>query len=294
MNKNDRFGTIIDVKYLARLMNDPDPRCPLIIIDCRFSLADPDYGRSQYQQSHLPGAFFADLDKDLSRPPIAGEGRHPLPDANRFSELLGRFGFSSKSQVVVYDDAAGGVAGRCWWMLRHWIGHSRVAVLDGDFRAWKNAALPLTDVVPELSNGAYSAIVNSAVLADTGEIISVSEDRATDASTVIDARSAERFRGEAEPVDPIAGHIPRSLNMPLTANLGDDGHFLSATELKARFGALADGKADQVIHSCGSGVSACHNLLAMDIAGLTGSRLYVGSWSEWIADPARTVATGDV
>jgi len=293
MNTKGTFSTIIDVDSLNSLMNDPDPDHPLVIVDARFSLADPRYGRNEYEKQHLAGAFFADLEGDLSRPQQPGDGRHPLPDIESFAAVVGRFGLTPASQVVVYDDAGGGVAGRLWWMLRHWLDHPRVAVLDGDFRAWLNAGLPVTDSIPEAATGSYVARINPAAVADIDEIISASAASGAGASAIIDARSNARFRGDEEPIDPVAGHIPGSKNMPMTENLDQNGHFLPANELRSRFQQQETGQPKQVVHSCGSGVSACHNLLAMDIAGLPGSRLYVGSWSEWIADPSRSVATGE-
>ncbi len=286
------FNTIIDRDTLNQLLTASDADTSLVVVDARFSLVDPDYGRRSYLAGHLPTAYFADLDKDLSRPAGAGEGRHPLPAVDSFARLLGGFGISRETQVVVYDDVAGGVAGRFWWMLRHWLGHARVAVLDGDFRGWQAAGLGVTTSVPSRRDQAYPATVDrdaTVTIEDVARISAAADNR----QTIVDARTTERFRGDKEPIDPVAGHIPGSVNLPLGSNLGSDRCFLSPAQLRERFQAVADKGAEQVIHSCGSGVSACHNLLAMDIAGLTGSRLYTGSWSEWITDPDRAIGVGD-
>lgn len=290
MTKN--FNTIISVETLNQLLTTADETRPLIIVDARFSLADADYGRRSYLEGHLPGAYFADLDKDLSRPARAGEGRHPLPDVDAFGALLGRFGVSAGTQVVVYDDVAGGVAGRFWWMLRHWVGHDGVAVLDGDFRGWQSARLPTTSDLPADQDCTAHAIADADAVVLIDDIVKISAGGGAN-QTIVDARTPERFRGDQEPIDPVAGHIPSSVNLSLSDNLDADGRFLTPAQLRQRFEAVAAAGPNHVIHSCGSGVSACHNLLAMDIAGLTGSRLYTGSWSEWIRDPQRPIGTGD-
>lgn len=287
------FSTLIDVADLNELINDSEKASALVIVDARFSLADPDYGRSNYEQAHLPDAFFADLDRDLSRPASAGEGRHPLPDIADFANLLGRFGVTESSQVVVYDDARGGVAGRFWWMLRHWCGHQNVAVLNGDYRAWVAAGLPVSTDIPPPQSAHFVARVNADAMIEIDAIERISADPVGSGWQLADARTAQRFRGEEEPIDPVAGHIPGSINLPLSENLDKNGRFLNPEQLRQRFAQLAGGTSEKVIHSCGSGVSACHNLLAMDIAGLTGSKLYVGSWSEWIRDPARAIGRDD-
>lgn len=275
--------TLISPAELAAHLGRPD----WVVIDCRYSLADPAAGEAAYARGHLPGARYAHLDRDLSAPPGPHTGRHPLPDPQRLAARLGRWGVDERTQVVVYDDAGGAFAGRLWWML-HWLGHPCAAVLDGGLQAWERAGGPLTDQVPSPEPRVFKA------RAEAGRWLSteaVEEGLRRGAIRLLDARSPERYRGEAEPIDPVAGHIPGALNRPLQLNLGPDGRFLPPGELRRAYAELLAGTEPQaVVHMCGSGVSACHNLLAMEIAGLGGSRLYVGSWSEWIRDPARPVA----
>ncbi|EGV20201.1 sulfurtransferase [Thiocapsa marina] len=280
---------LVDASTLLAGIVDPDLR----LFDCRFSLADPDAGRRAYAEGHLPGAAYADLDAHLSSPIGANTGRHPLPDPASLADWLGKCGVSATTRVVVYDDAGGGFAVRLWWLLR-WIGHDRVALLDGGLQAWIAAGGTLTRAVHRHEPAELIArpedtrwITTEALAAE------LAADPTGGRLTLIDARAPERFRGEQEPIDPVAGHIPGAINLPLTENLDADGRFLSADRLRERFTrSIGQAPPSSIVHSCGSGVNACHNLLAMELAGLHGSRLYAGSWSEWIRSPERSVATG--
>jgi thiosulfate/3-mercaptopyruvate sulfurtransferase len=277
------YRTLIDVATLAAL------EAPLIL-DCRFNLADTAAGERAYAQSHLPGAVYAHLDRDLSSPITPSTGRHPLPDPAQLMAKLQAAGLSERRQVVVYDDAGGAIAARAWWLLR-WLGHEAVALLDGGWQAWCEAGQPLrSDAAKTLS--ATQAVDITPLTALQIDVEALQQ--ALDAGQVLlfDARAGERYRGEVEPLDPVAGHVPGAVNAPLTDNLAD-GRFLPPAQLRQRWLTRLDGAAPEtVVHMCGSGVTACHNLLAMEHAGLCGSRLYAGSWSEWIRDPGRAVATG--
>lgn len=279
-----RHTTLIDTATLHAHLDDPN----WIIVDCRFSLADTEAGRRAYGESHLPGARYAHLDEDLSSPITPTTGRHPLPDPGGLGRKLGEWGIGNGTQVVVYDDMGGILAAaRLWWLLR-WLGHAACAVLDGGFPAWRRAGLPLTDALPDRQPTTFEAQPDNQLWLTTTQIQALPGE-----ALLLDARAAARFRGEMEPIDPVAGHIPGSVNLPTEGNLIADGHFLPLAELRARFAAVLDGRSPAaVIHSCGSGVTACHNLLAMEAAGLNGSRLYAGSWSEWIRDPNRPIVTG--
>ncbi|MGH8706130.1 MAG: sulfurtransferase [Burkholderiales bacterium] len=255
------------------------------VFDCRHELASPDLGEQQYRQNHVPGALFAHLDRDLSAPKSGTNGRHPLPEPDAFAGWLGRQGLKVSDRVVCYDAGGGTMAARLWWLLR-WVGHDAVAVLDGGYAKWLAEGRPVTAEVARVAATVYPgraqrelAVSVTFVEAQRGEVL------------LLDARAPARFRGESEPIDPVAGHIPGARNRFCTENLAADGRFKSAPDLKAEFSALLAGKAPaQVVHYCGSGVAACHNALAMEIAGLSGSRLYPGSWSEWCADPRRPLA----
>ena len=277
------YSTIVSTQELAAHLDDPN----WIIFDCRHELMDHDAGARAYAQSHVPGARFAHSERDLAGPKTGRNGRHPLPEPQAFIAWLGRNGMDAGKQVVAYDVSAGSASARLWWMLR-WLGHEAVAVLDGGWEAWVHAGLPVTREVPQPSPATFRGQPRSDRWVDV-EFIRA---HLGDASVIIvDARSAERFRGVTEPVDAVAGHIPGARNRPFKENLGADGRFKAAGELRNAFAAvLAGGRPEQVVHQCGSGVSACSNLLAMEIAGLRGSRLYPGSWSEWIADAARPIA----
>jgi thiosulfate/3-mercaptopyruvate sulfurtransferase len=279
------FRTLIRVDELQRHLAAPN----LVIFDCRHDLMKPDAGAQAYAHGHIPGARFAHNDTDLSGPKTGRTGRHPLPDAGVFMSWLGRNGVDAGKQVVAYDHAGGASATRLWWMLRHWLGHERVAVLDGGWEAWVKAEGPVTAELPRIAATRFSGTPRP-VWVDVDYVRSHLNDPDV---TVVDARSPERYRGETEPIDPVAGHIPGARNRLYKENLDASGRFKPAAMLRAELTALLDGRRpDQIVHQCGSGVSACHNILAMEIAGLTGSRLYPGSWSEWCADPSRPVARG--
>jgi thiosulfate/3-mercaptopyruvate sulfurtransferase len=259
----------------------------LVVFDCRYDLAHPGAGARAYAAGHVPGARFADTDTDLAGARTGTNGRHPLPDPDVFAAWLGRNGVDAATTVIAYDFALGFSSARLWWMLRHWLGHERVAVLDGGWEAWLAAGGPVTADPPQVTPARYVGTTRDAIV-DAAFVRTHLDDPAT---IVIDARAAERYRGEVEPIDPIAGHIPGARNRPYRDNLDANGRFKPARELRAEFAAvLAGHEPGQVVHQCGSGVSACHNLLAMEIAGLGGSRLYPGSWSEWCADPERPIA----
>ncbi len=278
------YDTLIDAATLRAHLDDPH----WVVVDCRFSLMDPEAGRRAYQESHLPGARYAHLDEDLSSPITPTTGRHPLPDPTRLARRLGDWGIGSETQIVAYDDLGGMLAAaRFWWLLR-WLGHEAAAVLDGGFPAWQRAELPLTAALPTVQPAIFNGRPDDRLWLTTAQVLALPPE-----NMVLDARAAARFRGEMEPIDPVAGHIPDAVNLPTEGHLTADGHFLPRAELRARFAAaLGERSPTTMVHSCGSGVTACHNLLAMEAAGLRGSRLYPGSWSEWIRDSARPVATG--
>jgi len=278
------YRTLIDVEALAALEG------AALILDCRFNLADTAAGEQAYAESHLPGALYAHLDRDLSSPIRAKSGRHPLPDPAWLYAKLVAAGLTAKRQVVVYDDAGGATAARAWWLLR-WLGHEAVAVLDGGWQAWVEAGQALeSDRTQQLS--AEQPIPVTTDAAQLIEVQALQQALASAEVLLVDARAAERYRGEVEPIDAIAGHVPGAINAPLTDNL-QGGRFLAPERLRERWSALLAGRdAASVVHMCGSGVTACHNLLAMEHAGFSGSRLYAGSWSEWIRDPERPRATG--
>jgi len=275
--------TLIDPSVLAAHLEDPD----WIVFDCRHDLTRPDAGASDYQAGHIPGAFFAHLDRDLAGTHTGQNGRHPLPDRKLLAEKFGRAGLTPAAQLVAYDAQGGMCAARLWWLAR-WLGHGNVAVLDGGWQQWVAEGRPTSPTVPQNRAGRFQEKpgvqwVSAAFLMDKLSGIAL-----------IDARSPDRFRGENETLDPVGGRIPGARNRFFRENLGANGKFKAAHTLKQEFSALLAGSAiGDVVHSCGSGVSACHNLLAMEIAGLQGSRLYPGSWSEWCADPARPVARGE-
>ena len=277
------YSTLIDPQTLSRHLDRPD----WVVVDCRFDLMQPVAGQQAYLAGHLPGAVYADLSKDLSGPLTPTNGRHPLPDPAHFGQQLGRWGIDNASQVVVYDAGNGAYAVRLWWMLR-WLGHVAVALLNGGVSAWTAAGLPLTTTLPRPAPKQFAIQLASDGHLTLSQLRQGIEDRAI---CVLDARAAPRYAGEVEPIDPVAGHIPGALNYPYEANLDAAGRFLDAETLRTCFATLTV-RPEQVVHMCGSGVTACHNLLAMEIAGLCGSKLYAGSWSEWVRDPKNPVMIG--
>jgi thiosulfate/3-mercaptopyruvate sulfurtransferase len=277
--------TLVSAHDLATLQRAPD----VLIVDCRFDLADPARGARDYAQGHIPGAMYADLNRDLSDLSKPNLGRHPLPDASAFSAVLGHWGWVPGMNVVAYDDASGAYAARLWWMLRL-IGERNVAVLDGGIAAWIAAGLPQSIEIPVRAPTAVAAQFDPSRIVYTAQL---SQRLQNPQFVLLDARAAPRFRGEVEPIDPVAGHVPSARNRPFSENLAANGCFKAASTLRAEFAALlGTHAADDVVNMCGSGVTACHNLLAMEHAGLHGARVYAPSWSGWIADPARPVATG--
>ncbi|HQR49843.1 MAG TPA: sulfurtransferase, partial [Steroidobacteraceae bacterium] len=245
--------------------------------------------RALYAAGHLPGAMYADLNADLSAPPTAASGRHPLPSPATFEAWLRTRGVNRGSVVVAYDDGNAAYASRLWWMLR-WVGHDEAFVLDGGLRRWTALGLPTDTRVPAPGPGDFVARLRPTMVVDAAQVLASIGDEAT---RMLDARGPERYRGEVEPIDPVAGHVPGARNHPFTTNLGDDGRFLPAAQLKAAFSEqLGQVAPRDAITMCGSGVTACQLLLAMEHAGLPGARLYAGSWSEWCRDPARPVARG--
>jgi thiosulfate/3-mercaptopyruvate sulfurtransferase len=289
------FDTLIDAGTLQGMLGGER----LAVIDCRFDLMDPDAGRRAYLAGHIPGAHYADLDRDLSAPIGPHTGRHPLPAPEVFARTLNRLGVGNLSQVVVYDDANGSIAARLWWMLR-WVGHDAVAVLDGGFKTWTSSGGPLesgeTAVREAGANGRHPHVEPFTPHIARQAVVSAADvERALEdpGALLVDARAAERFAGIVEPIDSAAGHIPGAANHPFTVNLAADSRFLPAGLLRARWQERLAGKDPaRVIAMCGSGVTACHNLLSLEVAGLTGAKLYAGSWSEWIRDPRRPVARG--
>ncbi|MDO4725204.1 MAG: sulfurtransferase [Comamonadaceae bacterium] len=287
---------LIDVSELSALLAQAQPPGRCVLIDCRFDLAQPEWGEAAYRRGHLPGAIYLSLDADLSAPVTGSNGRHPLPAPESFAATLGRMGVGNESLVVVYDQGVAMMAARLWWMLR-WIGCNHVRVLDGGLAAWQAAGLPLESSsrepakVQEPSEAeSFDVNLQPDMLRSADQVLQA---LGHSEQILLDARAEERFRGEVEPLDPVAGHIPGALNRPFMQNLMPDGRFKTVPQLRREFEALLQGRpAAQLVHQCGSGVSAAVNMLAMEIAGLSGSSLYAGSWSEWVSDPRRPVTTG--
>ena len=281
------FTTLISATELAALLScGPKP----VVIDTSFDLADTDAGEKRFRASHVPGSHYLHLDRDLSATKTGRNGRHPLPDRADFARRVAALGVDTETQVVALDGQGGVYAARLWWMLR-WLGHRNVAVLDGGIQAWQRAGGALTDQPSQAPVSTPAPYPNRPSLSPTVDADAVATRAPRRA--VLDARSGERFRGEVEPIDPVAGHIPGAHNRFHRENLAEGGVFKAPEQLRGEFHALlGDRTPGEVIHSCGSGVTACHNLLAMEHAGLAGSLLYPGSWSEWSADPARAIARG--
>jgi thiosulfate/3-mercaptopyruvate sulfurtransferase len=276
--------TLISTDALAGRLSDPD----WLVVDCRFELTDPEAGRRAYRAAHIPGAIYADLEGDLSAPVTATTGRHPLPPVAGLEATFSRFGISERTQVVAYDAGPGAYAARLWWVLR-WLGHDAVAVLDGGFAAWLAEGRAVTTVEPARAPARFVARPRPEMICAAEEI----PDALSRGAALVDVRGAERFRGEVEPLDTVAGHVPGAANLPFLENLGPDGRFRGPAALAAIWrerAGVAAGR--EVVCMCGSGVTACQGLLALESAGVTGGRLYAGSWSEWIRDPARPIARG--
>ncbi|MEN0003094.1 MAG: sulfurtransferase [Bacteroidota bacterium] len=280
------FSTLIDTPTLLTHYANPD----WVIIDCRFALADTEGGRRAYQEAHIPGAYYAHLDEDLSGPIVPGKtGRHPIPSIYQLVQRFSQWGVESHKQVVVYDDKGGAIASRLWWLLR-WLGHEKVAVLDGGWQAWLAELGPTSDEVP-----AYQEDVQFEPDANPYWLVNatfVEQARDDEQYLVVDSRAAERYSGAHEPIDPVSGHVPWALNAPFAENWSKDFHFKTMKELEERFQALlGEHPVEDTVFYCGSGVTACHNILALAHAGLGMAKLYGGSWSDWITDSNRPIAT---
>jgi thiosulfate/3-mercaptopyruvate sulfurtransferase len=279
--------TTIEAVSLQALIGSPS----LVILDCRFDLAAPDAGKQAYLRGHIPTACYIDLNRDLSGPASPATGRHPLPQPEQLAAVLGHLGVSSGTQVIAYDEFNGSFAARAWWLLC-WLGHHRVAVLDGGLSAWLEIGGGLESGEPQAPARAATFVPrpDTAAVVTAAEVLAASRDPRR---LLVDARAAERFAGSSEPIDPVAGHVPGAINHPFTANLREDGRFLAKPELARRWGErLGSTAPGDVITMCGSGVTACHDLLALELAGFPGAKLYAGSWSEWIRDPQRPIARG--
>ena len=298
------YTTLIEAEELAApLARSAGAAGDWTVLDCRFDLARPDWGASAYATGHVPNALYAHLDRDLSGPVTPASGRHPLPSIERLAETFGRWGIDESVQVVAYDQGNGAFAARLWWLLR-WTGHRKVAVLNGGFAAWQQAGLPADTVPGERQPRVFTPRLATNAVVSTAELERLLAGGALEsgASVLVDARGADRFAGDNETIDPVAGHIPGARNQPFLRNVDARGRFLSAAELRERWQALAaqpaggpapgGTPAERMIAMCGSGVTACHNLLALEVAGLPGARLYAGSWSEWIRDASRPVVRG--
>jgi thiosulfate/3-mercaptopyruvate sulfurtransferase len=257
------------------------------VFDCRHDLARPELGEQQYRAAHIPGAVFASLERNLSAPKTGKNGRHPLPDPAKFAAWLGEQGLAPGDQVVCYDASNGSMAARLWWLLR-WVGHEPVAVLDGGFAKWTKEGRPVDAVAPRFTPFNYSFNLRSEAAVDVGSVA-----KNLKSLFLVDARAPARYRGEQEPIDPVAGRIPGARNRFNMDNVQPDGTFKGKDLLRQEFAkVLGKENPGNVVHYCGSGVAACHNLLAMEVAGLPGGKLYAGSWSEWSADPARPQERG--
>ncbi|MCB0179500.1 MAG: sulfurtransferase [Anaerolineae bacterium] len=277
------YTTLISVEELAETLFEPD----WVVVDCRFVLTNIEQGRRDYLASHIAGAVYTHLDEDLSGLIIPGQtGRHPLPEVDALAQTLGKWGINNEMQVVAYDGGGGGIAARLWWLLR-WLGHNAVAVLDGGWANWQQRGYPVRSGIETNAPKTFTPLPRPELTLDAEAVEKI---RTDPAYRLVDARAADRYRGENETIDPVAGHIPTAENAPYEHNLDGEGRFRDKSELRHRFEAVLDGQsAEQTIFYCGSGVTACHNLLAMHHAGLGDGKLYLGSWSEWITDPARPI-----
>lgn len=283
-----RDSLLIPPQDLAReIQRQPGPS-PWVIVDCRFNLLQPAAGRAAYLRGHVPGAHYADLDRDLSAPRADGTGRHPLPDPEQLRDFFGRIGITADSPVAVYDDGGGSLAARLWWLLR-WMGHRRVVLLDGGLAAWEKAGLPLSQAVPEPAGQRFTGAPGQMPVLHTPD---VSAALARGSIRLLDVRAEERFSGRVEPIDSVAGHVPGALNVPFAGNLNADQSFQPQDYLAERYAPLVGGRPPgEVVFMCGSGVTACHGVFALELAGMPGAALYPGSWSEWIRSPDRPVVT---
>lgn len=276
------YSSIISSDILYQHLDDPQWR----IVDCRFNLLAPNEGRGLYAIEHLPNALYAHLDEDLSSPVTDTSGRHPLPDVEQLKTKLGAWGINSQTQVVAYDDAGGSYAARLWWLL-HWLGHNKAAVLDGGFSIWKKQGLPTTAEPSHVSPTTFKGEPDHKMLVTTDQL---QHQLAHSDACIIDVRDPERFHGVREPIDTVAGHIPGAVNIPWKSNIDGNGLFLPKGQLYDQYKRLLHTHtANEITFMCGSGVTACHGLLVLDYIGANDARLYPGSWSEWIRDPARPI-----
>ena len=274
---------LVSAAELSRHLDSSD----WVVVDCRFNLARPDAGEAAYRGGHIPGAFYAHLDRDLSSPRTPDSGRHPLPKPANLVTLFSAWGIGPSTRVVAYDDVGGAIAARLWWLLR-WMGHGQAALLDGGLAAWQAAGMPLSAELPAARTAAFRGTPGHMPVAEVAEI----ERRLGDSHfLLVDARARARFLGQEEPIDPVAGHVPGAVNLPFQNGLTADGRFRDAGELRAALAPLVAGRRPEDVGAmCGSGVTACHDIFAFELAGLSGSRLYPGSWSEWIRSAPRPVA----
>lgn len=277
--------TLVDVDTLAAHLDDPR----WVVLDCRFELTRPTWGEESFAAGHIPGAQYAHLDRDLAAPQTATSGRHPLPEPQAFAALARRWGINEDTQIVVHDQASGVYAARAWWLFR-WLGHESVAVLRGGLAAWTASARALTTETTIRACGNFVARAQANWVVNVDDVVDSLESHRLH---VVDGRGADRFAGQNETMDPIAGHVPGAVNHPFASNFAADGTWLPEAELRARWETTLQGRpANEIVTMCGSGVSACLNLLALETLGIQGARLYTGSWSEWVRDPSRPVATG--
>jgi thiosulfate/3-mercaptopyruvate sulfurtransferase len=278
------FTSIISAKNTFQRLGDPNWR----IFDCRFDLQDKHAGLNKYNAGHIPNAIFADLEKDLSSPVTNKSGRHPLPDIKSITHKFGSWGISADTQVVVYDDVYGSYAARLWWLLR-WLGHKNVAVLNGGLTEWQRMQLPVTKDIIETESTSFIAKPDMSMIA---EVSLIEQSLATSSVTLVDVRDSDRYQGLREPIDKIAGHIPGAINIPWKTNLDNNGLYLEKAKLLSHYSALADKTdTDALVFMCGSGVTACHSLVALEYLNLPVAKLYPGSWSEWIQNPDHPVAS---
>ncbi len=280
------FEFLINAEQVQANLNNSD----YLILDVRHDLADHQAGRRAYEQGHIPGAVFLDHEVDLAAPKTGSNGRHPLPSRQELAQLLQKHGLRDGMQVVVYDAQGALFASHVWWMLR-WLGHPQVAILDGGWQAWQQLGGAEQSGAAQAAQAASGLSIPEQPAMPTVNTDQVLKNLSTPVFTVLDARAPERYRGDVEPMDPVAGHIPDAINRSHVNNLGEQGRFKSPEQLRQEFTALlGQTPAEQIVHQCGSGITACHNLFAMELAGLPGSRIYPGSWSEWVSDASRPVA----
>lgn len=278
------YSSIVNADVVSQYLEDRNWR----VIDCRFNLKIPEEGHALYTIAHIPNAIYAHLNDDLSSPVTMSSGRHPLPEVDKITQTLSRWGVDRNTQVIVYDNAAGSYAARLWWLLR-WLGHTKVAVLNGGLDIWKRQGLPLSSDQPEFSPAKFSGSPDTGMIASTGEIEKNLHDPQF---LLIDVRDPIRYQGLQEPIDSVAGHIPGAINVPWKTNIDKDGLYLPKAQLFERYTHLLHGNsAENTVFMCGSGVTACHSLVALEYLDMKGARLYPGSWSQWVSDPKHPVQT---